>query len=108
LIPLLGLGGLGLGTGFATLITHLTNAVPAGNAADISGVSTTTTQIGGAIGIAAFGGLYFALANQPGDETDARHAFAITCIALAATAVIATLTARLATHRRPPSATTPA
>jgi MFS family permease len=103
LIPLLALGGLGLGTGFATLMTHLTNAVPASNAPDISGVSTTTTQIGGAIGIAAFGGLYFALANQPGDETDARHAFAITCLALAATALIATLTARLATHRHPPS-----
>jgi hypothetical protein len=78
-------------------MTHLTSAVPACYAPDISGV--TTTQIGGA----AFGGLSFALANQPGDETDARHAFAITCLVLAATALIATLTARLATHRRPPN-----
>jgi predicted MFS family arabinose efflux permease len=109
LIPLLGLGGLGLGTGFATLLTHLTNAVPASNAPDISGVSTTTTQIGGAIGVAAFGGLYFALAHQPGDETQARHAFAITCIALAAATLTAILTAHLATHRRPAdSATTEA
>lgn len=55
LLVLLGLGGLGLGTGFNTLIGHLTNAGPSRYAPDISGASTTTLQIGGAIGVAAFG-----------------------------------------------------
>jgi hypothetical protein len=50
---LLGAGGLGLGIQFSALIGHVTNAVPAGYAADISGVTTTTLQIGAAIGVAA-------------------------------------------------------
>lgn len=60
LLVLLGVGGFGLGTGFATLIGHLTNAVPERYAPDISGVATTALQIGGAIGVAAFGSLYLA------------------------------------------------
>jgi predicted MFS family arabinose efflux permease len=52
---LLALGGFGLGTGFATMIGRLTSAVPTRYAPDISGVSTTVLQIGGAIGVAASG-----------------------------------------------------
>ena len=48
----LGLGGLGLGIQFNALIMHLTTIAPAGYAPDISGVSTTTIQIGAAIGVA--------------------------------------------------------
>ena len=57
LVVLLGAGGLGLGTQFSALIVHLTNAVADGYAHDISGVTTTTTTIAGAIAIAAFGTL---------------------------------------------------
>jgi MFS family permease len=57
LIVLLAIGGLGLGIQFSALIAHLTNVVPAEYAPDISGVSTTTLQIGGAVGVAAFGTL---------------------------------------------------
>jgi hypothetical protein len=46
LIVLLCVGGLGLGIQFSALIKHLTTAVPAEYAADISGVSTTAQRVG--------------------------------------------------------------
>jgi hypothetical protein len=61
LVVLLGAGALGLGIQFSALIRHLTTAVPAEYAADISGVSTTALQVGAAIGVAAFGTLYLSL-----------------------------------------------
>jgi hypothetical protein len=96
---LLALGGLGLGTGFATLIGHLTDAVPGRYAPDISGVATTTLQIGGAIGVAGFGSIYLALASHPGPVL-ASHAFAVTSLALGGTAVLAAAAAYLATRLR--------
>ena len=53
LVVLLAAGGLGLGTQFSALIVHLTNAVSERHVHDISGVTTTTTTIAGAIAIAA-------------------------------------------------------
>jgi MFS family permease len=96
LVPLLGLGGFGLGIQFNALIAHLTSSVPPGYAPDISGVSTTTLQIGGAIGVAAFGTLY--LSFGPSGASSATHAFAVTTAALAAVALVASVTAYRATH----------
>jgi EmrB/QacA subfamily drug resistance transporter len=96
LIALLSLGGLGLGLQFSSLLTHLTEVVPATYAADISGVSTTTMQIGGAVGVAAFGTLYLSL--TPTTAPDATHAFAVTTAAYAAIALAATAMAHRATH----------
>ncbi|MGH9128868.1 MAG: hypothetical protein ACRDY2_07865 [Acidimicrobiales bacterium] len=89
LVVLLGLGGFGLGTQFAALLAHLTNSVTDRYAPDISGVSTTALQIGGAIGVATLGSLYFALASHPGSE-HARHAFAVVTAVLAAVSLLAT------------------
>jgi MFS family permease len=97
LVVLLGIGGLGLGIQFSALIRHLTNAVPAEYAPDISGVSTTTMQIGGAISVAAFGTLYLSL-TTPTDTTHATHAFAVTTAALAVVALLSAATAQRATH----------
>jgi len=72
---------------------HLTSAVATRHAAEISGVSTTTTQIGGAIGVAAAGGLYLGLAPD-----GPRYAFAVTALALAAAAAFAAVAAYLATQ----------
>jgi MFS family permease len=96
-LVLLGVGGLGLGTGFNTLIAHLTSAVPSRYSPDISGVSTTTLQIGGAIGVAAFGTVYLGFASHVG-VAQATDAFVITALALAGTALIAAASAYLATH----------
>lgn len=93
-------GGLGLGIQFSALIRHLTTAVPAGYAADISGVSTTTLQIGATIGVAAFGTLYLSLTAQEGTGP-ATHAFAITTAAFAVVALLATATAALTTRQDP-------
>jgi len=98
LMTALGVGGLGLGIQFSALIRHLTTAVPAEYAADISGVAATALQIGGAIGVAAFGTLYLSLAAHGGAHV-AMHAFAITTAAFAAIALLATATAWLATRQ---------
>jgi MFS family permease len=94
LLVLLAFGGLGLGINFSAIIAHLTNAVPAGYAADISGVSSTTAAIGGAIGIAGFGTLYLALAQT----RDAADAFATVAAAFAAAAMVAAFGARRGTR----------
>jgi hypothetical protein len=103
LVVLLGAGGLGLGIQFSALIRHLTTAVPAEYAADISGVSTTTLQIGAATSVAAFGTLYLSVASHAGAGL-ATHAFAITTAAFAVVALLATATAALAARQAPPPA----
>jgi MFS family permease len=100
LVVLLGAGGLGLGIQFSALLAHLTNAVPAEYAPDISGVSTTTLQIGGALGVAALGTLYLSLAAHQGPG-HATHAFAVTTAAFAGIVLAATFSARRATRPAP-------
>jgi MFS family permease len=95
---LLAAGGLGLGIQFAALLGHLTNAVPARSAPDISGASTTVLSIGGGLGVAAFGAVYLSLAERPG--VAAGDAFAGTTLCLAATALLAAAGAWLTTHAR--------
>lgn len=97
LAVLLALGGLGLGTGFATLIGHLANAVPARYAPDISGVSTTVLQIGAALGVAAAGSAYLAMVTPSAEEMSG-HAFSVISISLGAAALLAAVTAYLATR----------
>jgi MFS family permease len=91
LLVLLGIGGLGLGTGFVTLLGHLTNATPGRYASDISGVSTTTLQIGGALGVATVGSLYLSLTGN--HNAQAGHAFAVTVLVLAAISLLSALCA---------------
>ncbi|HWC38595.1 MAG TPA: MFS transporter, partial [Acidimicrobiales bacterium] len=98
LVVLLGLGGLGLGAQFNSIVAHLTNNVSPRYAPDISGVSTTFMQIGGAMAVAAVGTLYLALAAQP-DSVRATNAFAVVSLVLAAVAMAAAAAARRATHR---------
>lgn len=97
LVVLLGVGGLGLGIQFSALIDHLTTVVPADYAADISGVSTTATTIGGSIGVAALGALYLSASAHSG-AGQATHAFAVTTAAFAAIALLASAAAQRATR----------
>jgi MFS family permease len=94
LVPLLAAGGFGLGIQFSGLIAHLTASVPSRYAADVSGVTTTITQIGGALGIAAFGTLYLSLSHGAGGVM---HAFALVSAGFAAVAVGAAAAAWRAT-----------
>jgi MFS family permease len=101
LITLLGIGGFGLGTGFSSLIGHITNSVPTRYAPDISGVHTTILQVTGVLGIATFGTLYLALGTAGHQEVPvAVHAFDVTTAGLAAVALVAAVTAFLSTHQR--------
>ncbi|MFC4084204.1 MFS transporter [Amycolatopsis samaneae] len=61
LIPLLGLGGLGLGTSANSLIDRMTSAAAPGHAADLSGVINTNGQLCGALGVAAASTAYLGL-----------------------------------------------
>jgi MFS family permease len=98
LAMLLGAGGLGLGIQFNALIAHLTTIVPADYAPDVSGVTTTTLQIGGAVGVAAFGTLYLSMSNQ-GSGGHATHAFAVTTAAFTVIGLLASAAAHRATRR---------
>jgi MFS family permease len=90
LFILLGFGGFGLGIGFTANIRHLTSAVTARYAPDMSGIITTNSQIAGVMGVATFGTAYLGLAAQPGPVV-ATHAFAIVVAACAIAALLATI-----------------
>jgi MFS family permease len=93
LVALLALGGLGLGVQFSALIAHVSGAVAPEHAADISGVSTTMSQVGGALGVAGFGTLYYTHA-----AAGATHAFALVTAALCVVALLAAAGARRAVY----------
>ncbi|WP_199931331.1 MFS transporter [Streptomyces sp. CB02923] len=95
LFALLAPGGLGLGLGNNALIAHLTSAVPARHAADLSGVISTVGQLSGALGVAALGSWYLALAT--GGPAAAVHALGWLVAGFTALALCATVAASRAT-----------
>ena len=97
-MTLLGVSGLGLGTGFTGMLSHLTGAVTDEHAADISGLFNTITRAGGVIGTAVFGTAYLALVSGPGQQ--AVHGFAVVNLAMAVTALAAAAMAGLAIRPR--------
>jgi hypothetical protein len=99
LMLVLAVGGLGYGAAFSGTLNHLTSIVSDRHAADVSGLFNTVLQIGGAIGVAAFGTVYLGLAPQPG-PLPAMHAFGVTAYAMAATALLAGVLAHLAVRSR--------
>jgi MFS family permease len=99
LVALLGLGGLGLGTSLSSMIKHLTSAVPAASAPDISGLITTGAQIGGVAGVATFGTAYLGLAPH-GSPGAATLALTMVAAAFGVTALLGAATARLSIGRR--------
>jgi uncharacterized membrane protein YphA (DoxX/SURF4 family) len=65
-MTLLGAAGLGLGTTFTGMLSHLTSSVTGEHAPDLSGLFHTITRAGGVLGAAAFGTAYLALARDQG------------------------------------------
>ncbi|MFM9371525.1 MFS transporter [Streptomyces sp. Da 82-17] len=86
LVVLLGIGGIGYGAAFSGTLAHLTEAVEARYAPDVSGLFNTTLQVGGTMGVAVFGTVYLGLA-EPG--TTPQDAFSTTNAALAVVSVAA-------------------
>lgn len=102
---LLGVCGFGIGLAFNALIRHLAGAGPVSWAPDISGFINTSTQVAAALGIAAFGGIYLAVATEAG-PTSAEHATPIVFVLLAATALGAAIAGYLSGRSaRVPAAT---
>ena len=71
--------GIGMGVAFSPLITHILVNVPPHEAADASGLVTTTLQLGQVIGVAVFGSLFLTLS-----PASPAHAISTTLVWIAA------------------------
>jgi MFS family permease len=80
-LALVVIGGA-LALGYSPLVTHSLAGVPPADAANASGLFTTTLQLGQAVGVAAFGSLFLTIATHPGGHPSA-HAITITLVGLA-------------------------
>jgi len=85
--------GLALALGFSPLVTHALVRVPKRQAADASGLLTTTIQLGQAVGVATFGSLFLTLDAGRGAAASAvsGHALAGTMSWLAVVMLLAVL-----------------
>jgi EmrB/QacA subfamily drug resistance transporter len=93
--------GAALALGFSPLVTHALVHVPLRDAADASGLFTTTLQLGQAVGVATFGSVFLTLSAQSRPHASA-HALATTLYWLAlllALAAVASLPLMRATSR---------
>ncbi len=78
--------GASLAASFSPLVTHSLMHVPVAEAADASGLLTTTLQLGQAVGVAVFGSVFLSLAAHPGTGAEGAagaagvsgHALAVT------------------------------
>jgi EmrB/QacA subfamily drug resistance transporter len=84
--------GASLALGFSPLVTHSLLHVPVRDAADASGLFTTTLQLGQAVGVAAFGSVFLSLAARPGPHASG-HALATTLYWLALLLVLGVVAA---------------
>ncbi len=98
LVTLLGFGGFGFGLSTTALLSHLTGTVRPENAADISGLYNTNSQLAALVGVATLGTAYLALVPQIG-RAAAMHGFTVINLAFSATVVFAAVAAHLATHQ---------
>jgi MFS family permease len=80
--------GASLALGFSPLVTHSLVRVPLHQAADASGLLTTTIQLGQAVGVATFGSLFLSLDSGPTVPAVSGHALAVTMGWLAAALVL--------------------
>jgi EmrB/QacA subfamily drug resistance transporter len=88
--------GLGLGLAYGPLLGVMLSRIPVADAADASGVISTTAQISQVVGIATFGTLFLNLLARPGVHASA-HAISVV---LVVTGALALLGAGLASRLR--------
>jgi MFS family permease len=86
-VVLLGFGGFVWGITSTTQVSYLTATVDRAYAPDLSGVLSTMAPLATVVGIATYGSAYLALARSATGGT-AANAFAIICVAFAATNVV--------------------
>lgn len=83
LLVLLGIAGISYGGAYSGVLAYLTESVETGYAPDVSGLFNTMLQVGGTIGVAAFGTVYLGALTH----ATPTHAYTMTNVALAAAAV---------------------
>lgn len=84
------IGGLGLGLAAPILVNVVLAGIPGRNAGAAGGVLSTVNQIGGAIGIAVLGTVFFTAVTGPG-LADYGHALSIVLVVSAVLYVVAAL-----------------
>lgn len=94
----LAVGGFGMGLGFTALVDHLTTVVEPRFAAELSGLLNTNAELSAALGVALFGSFFFIM-NSSATSRSLGAAFGLTLIGLALAALLAAVTAYLATRR---------
>jgi MFS family permease len=97
-----GLVGAGMAAAFSPMMTRILVGVPVADAADATGVVVTVNQLAIVVGIATFGTLYLNLSGRLPAHAAAgaflhasAHAEAVTCVALAALALVGGVLASL-------------
>ena len=96
--------GAGMAAAFSPLMTAVVMRVPVTDAADATGVIVTVNQLALVVGVATFGTLYLNLAGRlpqdavAGFRPVSAHAVAVTCVVLAAGAVIGGILTALRTR----------
>jgi MFS family permease len=88
------LNGLGLGLAYSPLLGTMLSRIPVRDAADASGVISTTVQLSQVVGVATFGTLFLNLVAEPRIHASA-HAITIV---LVVTGIVAVLGGLLATR----------
>ncbi len=83
--------GIGIGQGLVipTLLRTITDRVDQSQAGVASGLAASTLQIGGSLGVALVGGLFYTLVGDGRDPAVATRAFASGAIAIAIAAIVA-------------------
>jgi len=93
------LNGAGLGLAYAPLLGLMLARIPVSDAADASGVISTTVQLSQVVGIATFGTLFLNLLARPGAHPSA-HAIAVVMVVTGIVSLVGALLAlRLANNR---------
>jgi MFS family permease len=82
--------GAALAIGFSPVVTHSLVRVPLHQAADASGLLTTTIQLSQAVGVATFGSLFLTLNTHPGPAVSG-HALGTTMTWIAVVMVLSVL-----------------
>jgi EmrB/QacA subfamily drug resistance transporter len=101
LAPALLIIGLGMGSSVPTLFRVIVERVDPKRAGLVGGMTNTSLQVSGALGVALLGGLFFAVRNGRSDPASIAHAFSVTLLGVAGCHLVgATIAAGLGQPRR--------
>jgi MFS family permease len=97
--------GAGMGLVFVPLLPYILSAVPPGDAGAASGMANAVQQVGGTLGVAVLGAVFF---NQLATAGNYGHAFTVTAalqvvLLLACAALSLTLPRRIAADAYQPT-----